>query len=140
MDLLNHKWIKIQCIRASISPSRISETFQHWSLKMRITKLMSKSPKCFSLMKKSGCCIEMMTASPIKFSKAHGFDILFLPLITFKGLCLITMADVRRNRSDFVSFYFMMTNYYSSKMYFNCNVSHYMFSTIQKASSIHYGK
>lgn len=36
----------------------------------------------------------MMAESPIKFFKAHGFDILALPLITVRGLCLITMAEV----------------------------------------------
>lgn len=58
----------------------------------------------------------MMAESPIKFFKAHDLDIFFLSLITIKGLCLITMAEVgRRNRFDFVSFYFIMTNYYSKK-------------------------
>ncbi|KAI5940310.1 Cilia- and flagella-associated protein 36 [Manis javanica] len=44
--------------------------------------------------KTSGCCIGMMAESPIKFFKAHGFDILFLSLITSKGSCLITMAEL----------------------------------------------
>lgn len=73
---------------------------------------------CFSLRKgKSDCCIVIMAESPITFFKAYDTDILFLPLITIKGLCLIIMAEVgRRNRFDFVSFYFIMTNYYSIKI------------------------
>jgi len=32
--------------------------------------------------------------SPVKFFKAQGFEILFLPLMTMRGLCLITKTEV----------------------------------------------